>query len=290
MTHAMTFSPTLTAGSLDSYISSLSSMPALSAEQEKALALRLRDENDLEAARTLVLSHMRFVVHIARSYMGYGLALPDLIQEGSVGLMKAVKRFDPDVGVRLVSYAVHWIKSEIHEYVIKNWRIVKVATTKAQRKLFFNLRKNKKNLSWLNEAEAVAVANDLGVDKAAVYEMEKRLSSHDMAFDGHQDDSADSEELTHTPASFLSQQETDPARLIENHSETSTNANNLHLALQNLDDRSRAILADRWLSDKKSTLHELAAKYSVSAERIRQLEKNAMNKVKKSLLEEQTAL
>ena len=274
MTQTMTLPNTLTAGSLDAYISSLSTMPALSAEQEKALAYRLRDENDLEAARTLVLSHMRYVVHIARSYMGYGLALPDLIQEGSVGLMKAVKRFDPEVGVRLVSYAVHWIKSEIHEYVIKNWRIVKVATTKAQRKLFFNLR---------NEAEAEAVANDLGVDKSAVYEMEKRLSSHDMAFDGHQDDSADSEELTHTPATFLSQQETDPAVVVEVHNEKADSTTKLHTALQTLDDRSREILAERWLTDKKSTLHELADKYSVSAERIRQLEKNAMNKVKAEL-------
>ena len=290
MTQTMTLPNTLTAGSLDAYISSLSTMPALSAEQEKALAYRLRDENDLEAARTLVLSHMRYVVHIARSYMGYGLALPDLIQEGSVGLMKAVKRFDPEVGVRLVSYAVHWIKSEIHEYVIKNWRIVKVATTKAQRKLFFNLRKNKKNLSWLNEAEAEAVANDLGVDKSAVYEMEKRLSSHDMAFDGHQDDSADSEELTHTPATFLSQQDTDPAVVVEAHNETTDNTTKLHTALQTLDDRSREILAERWLTDKKSTLHELADKYSVSAERIRQLEKNAMNKVKTALLEYQPSL
>ncbi|PCI17065.1 MAG: RNA polymerase sigma factor RpoH [Piscirickettsiaceae bacterium] len=285
MTPTMTLPITYTAGSLQAYITSLSATPTLSAEQEKALALRLRDENDLEAARTLVLSHMRYVVHIARSYMGYGLALPDLIQEGSIGLMKAVKRFDPDVGVRLVSYAVHWIKSEIHEYVIKNWRIVKVATTKAQRKLFFNLRKNKKNLSWLNETEAEAVANDLGVAKSAVYEMEKRLSSHDMAFDGHQDDNADAEELTHTPAAFLTTAENNPALLLEKLDDSSHKKSKLHAALNQLDERSKAIVADRWLSDKKSTLHELAAKYNVSAERIRQLEKNAMNKVKLSLLE-----
>jgi len=278
---------TLTASSLDAYIASVSTAPALSAEQEKALAYRLRDHHDIDAARTLVLSHMRYVIHIARSYMGYGLALPDLIQEGSIGLMKAVKRFDPDMDVRLVSYAVHWIKSEIHEFVIKNWRIVKIATTKAQRKLFFNLRKHKKNLAWLSDTEAEAVANDLGVDKTAVYEMEKRLSNHDMAFDGHQDDNADADELSSTPATFLTQQENDPAKLIEKQSKKTADSNNLHVALNHLDDRSRAILADRWLSDKKSTLHQLADKYSVSAERIRQLEKNAMQKVKLAMLEHQ---
>ncbi len=278
---------TLSAGSLDAYIASVSSAPVLSAEQEKELALRLRNGNDLEAARTLVLSHMRYVIHIARSYSGYGLALPDLIQEGSIGLMKAVKRFDPEVGVRLVSYAVHWIKSEIHEYVIKNWRIVKIATTKAQRKLFFNLRKHKKNLSWLNENEADAIANDLGVDKTAVYEMEKRLSSHDMAFDGHQNDSNDSEEPSLTPSTFLENKAPDPATALESIDEKSNRSSKLQIALSRLDERSQAILAERWLSDKKSTLHELAGKYKVSAERIRQLEKNAMNKVKTALLEYQ---
>jgi RNA polymerase sigma-32 factor len=284
MTQALAVPMNLSAGSLDAYIASVSSAPALTAEQEKDLANRLRNDNDLEAARKLVLSHMRYVIHIARSYNGYGLALPDLIQEGSIGLMKAVKRFDPDMGVRLVSYAVHWIKSEIHEYVIKNWRIVKIATTKAQRKLFFNLRKKKKNLAWLNENEADAIAQDLGVDKSAVYEMEKRLSNFDMAFDGHQDDNADSDEVTHTPATFVTKEEHDPARLIEDHSETSHHENQLHSALNRLDERSKNILAERWLSDKKSTLHELADKYQVSAERIRQLEKNAMNKVKQELM------
>lgn len=285
MTHALTVPTQLSAGSLDAYIASVSSAPSLTIEQEKELAKRLRNNNDLEAARTLVLSHMRYVIHIARSYSGYGLALPDLIQEGSIGLMKAVKRFDPDMDVRLVSYAVHWIKSEIHEFVIKNWRIVKVATTKAQRKLFFNLRKQKRNLSWLNETEADAIANDLGVDKSAVYEMEKRLSSNDMAFDGHQDDNNDSDELSHTPASFVSNEEHNPASLLEVHNEKTHNSSRLQTALNKLDERSRAILAERWLSEKKSTLHELAATYQVSAERIRQLEKNAMNKVKQELLE-----
>lgn len=287
MTNALTVPTSLSAGSLDAYIASVVAAPVLSVEEERELAFRLRDENDLNAARTLVLSHMRYVVHIARSYMGYGLALPDLIQEGSIGLMKAVKRFNPDMGVRLVSYAVHWVKAEIHEYVIKNWRIVKIATTKAQRKLFFNLRKQKKNLAWLNEAEAEAVANDLGVEKTAVYEMEKRLSGHDMAFDGHQDDSADNDELNHTPASFLTRDEYNPADIVETHDETESKEAHLHHALNNLDERSRAILAERWLADKKATLHELAGKYGVSAERIRQLEKNAMIKVKTALLEHQ---
>lgn len=285
MTHALALPTHLSAGSLDAYIASVSSAPTLTAEQEKELAVRLRDNNDLEAARTLVLSHMRYVIHIARSYSGYGLALPDLIQEGSIGLMKAVKRFDPEMGVRLVSYAVHWIKSEIHEFVIKNWRIVKIATTKAQRKLFFNLRKHKKNLSWLNENEADAIANDLGVDKSAVYEMEKRLSNFDMAFDGHQDDNTESEEVVYTPASFVTKEEHDPASVVEAHNEKTHHESQLKTALDNLDERSRSILSERWLSEKKSTLHQLAAKYQVSAERIRQLEKNAMNKVKLQLLE-----
>jgi len=287
MTHAIALPAQLSAGSLDAYIASVSSAPALTAEQERDLAIRLRDNNDLEAARTLVLSHMRYVIHIARSYSGYGLALPDLIQEGSIGLMKAVKRFDPEIGVRLVSYAVHWIKSEIHEFVIKNWRIVKIATTKAQRKLFFNLRKQKKNLAWLNENEADAIANDLGVDKSAVYEMEKRLSNFDMAFDGHQDDNADSDEPVHTPAAFVTKEEHDPASVVEAHNERTHHESQLNTALSNLDDRSREILAERWLTDKKSTLHELADKFQVSAERIRQLEKNAMKKVKQELLEYQ---
>jgi len=285
MTRALALPNQLSAGSLDAYIASVSSAPALTVEQERDLANRLRNDNDLEAARTLVLSHMRYVIHIARSYSGYGLALPDLIQEGSIGLMKAVKRFDPDMGVRLVSYAVHWIKSEIHEFVIKNWRIVKIATTKAQRKLFFNLRKHKKNLAWLNEHEADAIANDLGVDKSAVYEMEKRLSNFDMAFDGHQDDNTESDELIHTPATFVTKEEHDPASVVETHNDKAHNSSRLNKALSNLDDRSRVILAERWLSEEKSTLHELADKYQVSAERIRQLEKNAMNKIKQELLE-----
>ncbi|MBL4744198.1 MAG: RNA polymerase sigma factor RpoH [Cycloclasticus sp.] len=284
MTQALAIPANLSAGSLDAYIASVSAAPVLSAEEERDLARRLRNNNDLEAARTLVLSHMRYVIHIARSYNGYGLALPDLIQEGSIGLMKAVKRFDPEMGVRLVSYAVHWIKSEIHEFVIKNWRIVKIATTKAQRKLFFNLRKHKRNLAWLNENEADAIASDLGVDKSAVYEMEKRLSNFDMAFDGHQDDNTDSDEVTYTPASFVTKEEHDPASVVEAHNEKEHHSTQLHAALNNLDERSRSILSERWLGDNKPTLHDLAAKHKVSAERIRQLEKNAMNKVKAELM------
>ena len=285
MTQALTLPSNLSASSLDAYLASVASVPILSAEQEHELATRLQQDNDLEAARTLVMSHMRYVVHIARSYMGYGLALPDLIQEGNIGLMKAVKRFDPDMGVRLVSYAVHWIKAEIHEYIIRNWRIVKVATTKAQRKLFFNLRKMKKNLSWLSDDEAHAVAKDLGVDKSAVYEMEKRLSSHDMAFDGHQDDDDSEHHVPVTPALYLSHQHNDPAELIERQNQDDHVELSLHQALATLDPRSREILSDRWLTEKKSTLHELAERYQVSAERIRQIEKNALSKVRTALPE-----
>ncbi|MEG2433593.1 MAG: RNA polymerase sigma factor RpoH, partial [Acinetobacter sp.] len=263
---------------LGAYISTVNQIPILTAEQEKELAERYYYDQDLDAAKMLVMSHLRFVVHIARSYAGYGLPQGDLIQEGNLGLMKAVKRFDPNMGVRLVSFAVHWIKAEIHEYVIRNWRIVKIATTKAQRKLFFNLRSLKKSSKKLTLAEAQSIANDLNVTPEQVLEMEGRLTAYDAAFDASSDD--DDEGSTHVaPALYLEDNRYDPARLIENedYEEQSTSA--LHEAMDQLDDRSRNILQRRWLDDEKSTLHELAAEYNVSAERIRQLEKNAMEKI-----------
>jgi RNA polymerase sigma-32 factor len=262
-------------GSLDHYIQAANSIPVLSATEERALALRLRDANDLDAAKQLVLAHLRFVIHVARGYAGYGLQLSDLIQEGNVGLMKAVKRFDPDVGVRLVSFAVHWIRAEIHEFVIKNWRLVKVATTKAQRKLFFNLRKAKKHLGWLSKEEAEAVANDLGVTTREVAEMEQRLSGRDVSFDP---DPADDDDFA--PVAYLPSANSDPAQLIETDDWQTDAHDRLDAALGKLDARSRDILARRWLTDQKSTLHELAAQYNVSAERIRQIEANAIAKLK----------
>ena len=264
---------------LGAYISTVNQIPILTAEQEKELAERYYYEQDLDAAKMLVMSHLRFVVHIARSYAGYGLPQGDLIQEGNLGLMKAVKRFDPNMGVRLVSFAVHWIKAEIHEYVIRNWRIVKIATTKAQRKLFFNLRSLKKSSKKLTLAEAQSIAEDLNVTAEQVLEMEGRLTAYDAAVEAQGDD--DDEGSTHVaPALYLEDNRYDPARLVENedYEEQSTSA--LHDAMDQLDDRSRNILQRRWLDDEKSTLHELAAEYNVSAERIRQLEKNAMEKIK----------
>ena len=264
---------------LGAYISTVNQIPILTAEQEKELAERYYYDQDLDAAKMLVMSHLRFVVHIARSYAGYGLPQGDLIQEGNLGLMKAVKRFDPNMGVRLVSFAVHWIKAEIHEYVIRNWRIVKIATTKAQRKLFFNLRSLKKSSKKLTLAEAKSIAKDLNVTAEQVLEMEGRLTAYDAAFEAQGDD--DDEGSTHVaPALYLEDNRYDPARLVENedYEEQSTSA--LHDAMDQLDDRSRNILQRRWLDDEKSTLHELAAEYNVSAERIRQLEKNAMEKIK----------
>ena len=264
---------------LGAYISTVNQIPILTAEQEKELAERYYYDQDLDAAKMLVMSHLRFVVHIARSYAGYGLPQGDLIQEGNLGLMKAVKRFDPNMGVRLVSFAVHWIKAEIHEYVIRNWRIVKIATTKAQRKLFFNLRSLKKSSKKLTLEEAKSIARDLNVTPEQVLEMEGRLTAYDAAFEAQGDD--DDEGSTHVaPALYLEDNRYDPAVLIENedYEEQSTSA--LHEAMDQLDDRSRNILQRRWLDDDKSTLHELAAEYNVSAERIRQLEKNAMEKIK----------
>jgi RNA polymerase sigma-32 factor len=268
-------------GSLDAYIQAVGTIPVLSKEDEQALATRFREEEDLEAARDLVMAHLRFVVHIAKSYTGYGLPLNDLIQEGNVGLMKAVKRFDPSYDVRLVSFAVHWIRAEIHEFVLKNWRIVKVATTKAQRKLFFNLRRAKKSLAWLSAEETTAVANDLGVSEKEVTEMEKRLHSRDAIFDPTPD--AD-DDRNFTPAAYLPSPDADPATLVETADWNTDASNRMASALNILDDRSRRILEQRWLSEKKMTLHELAAEYGISAERIRQIETNAIKKLRNAMV------
>jgi len=268
-------------GSLDAYIHAVGAVEVLSKEDEQALAHRFRDEEDLEAARQLVLAHLRFVVYIAKGYMGYGLPLNDLIQEGNVGLMKAVKRFDPEYDVRLVSFAVHWIRAEIHEFVLRNWRIVKVATTKAQRKLFFNLRKKKKSLAWLSHAETNAVAEDLGVSTKEVTEMEKRLSARDAIFDPTP--SAD-DERAFAPAAFLPAANADPAKIVENTDWHDNATSRMTAALATLDDRSRDILQSRWLTDDKKTLHELADLYDVSAERIRQVEANAIKKLRNLMM------
>jgi len=267
---------------LNAYVQAVSAFSILTVEEEQKLANDLYFNGNLDAARKLVMAHLRFVVHIARSYNGYGLPLGDLVQEGNVGLMKAVKRFNPEKGVRLVSFAVHWIKAEIHEFILKNWRIVKIATTKAQRKLFFNLRGAKKRLAWLSNDEAHAVAQDLGVDVKQVREMEGRLASYDAGFDADEDDE-DSSYVA--PAHYLEDNRYDPAVRLEESNWEESNVNGLESAMQKLDDRSRAILQRRWLSDDKATLHDLADEYGVSAERIRQLEKNAMNKVKTMMLE-----
>lgn len=273
----------LPTGSIDSYISSAYQMPMLSAEDEYALAVRLRDDGDLDAAKTLVLSHLRFVIRIARGYSGYGLALPDLIQEGTVGLMKAVRRFNPDMGVRLVSFAVHWIKAEIHEFVLRNWRIVKVATTKAQRKLFFNLRSSKKRLGWFSQEEVEGVARDLGVKPETVLEMEARLNKRDIAFDGVASDDDDAP-ITAAPAAYLPDMRMEPFTQLERLDSEANEKDRLYDALETLDPRSRKILESRWLAEKKATLHELADDLGVSAERVRQIEKRAMEKLKAALV------
>ena len=267
---------------LAAYIQAVSAIPLLSIERERDLAARLYHDSDVQAARELVMSHLRFVVHIARSYSGYGLAEADLIQEGNVGLMKAVKRFDPNKGVRLVSFAVHWIKAEIHEFILRNWRIVKVATTKAQRKLFFNLRSAKKTLAWLTADEAQAVADDLGVDLREVQRMEGRLSSRDVAFDAPQD--SDDEDGWQAPQYYLEDSTADPALTVEDNEWQADSEGRLHAAIADLDERSRDILSRRWLAEQKATLHELAAEYGVSAERIRQLEQAAMKKIRGTLV------
>ena len=265
-------------GSLEGYIQAVNSIPMLTAEKERELAEQLQNHGDLEAARQLVMSHLRFVVHIARNYSGYGLPQADLVQEGNIGLMKAVKRFDPTVGVRLVSFAVHWIKAEIHEYVLRNWRMVKVATTKAQRKLFFNLRKNKKRLGWFNQDEVRTVADELGVSPEDVTEMEARMSGQDHSFDGYDDDDSES---NFAPAQYLEDKSSDLAAVYENSNWDNHAEHRLTYALQGLDERSQQIIRARWLDeDNKLTLQELADRYGVSAERVRQLEKNALKKLK----------
>jgi RNA polymerase sigma-32 factor len=283
MTKALQTTDWLSPGAnIGAYMQGVNTIPVLSAEAEKALAEELYYDENLDAARQLVMSHLRFVVHVARSYNGYGLPLSDLIQEGNVGLMKAVKRFNPEKGVRLVSFAVHWIKAEIHEFVLRNWRIVKVATTKAQRKLFFNLRGSKKRLGWFTEAEAKAVAEDLGVEVKHVHQMEQRLAAHDASFDGPASENED-DSTPQAPAYYLEDKSADPAAQIEQSDWEQDNYGRMAQALELLDDRSRDIINQRWLSDDKATLHQLAAKYGVSAERIRQLEKNAMKKVRTTM-------
>ena len=266
---------------LTSYSQAINSIPILTADEERKLAEDLYYREDLEAARQLVMSHLRFVMHIARSYSGYGLPQADLVQEGNIGLMKAVKRFNPEKGVRLISFAVHWIKAEMHEYILRNWRIVKIATTKAQRKLFFNLRSAKKTLAWLSNDEVNAVAKDLGVDASDVREMEGRLSGYDASFDASADD--DEEKPFVVPASYLEAHDSDPALQLESDNWEDVSTRQLVVAMETLDERSRDILQQRWLNDDKATLHEMAARYSVSAERIRQLEQNAMKKIRAAM-------
>ena len=266
---------------LTSYTQAINRIPILTAEEEHKLAEDLYYREDLDAARQLVMSHLRFVMHIARSYNGYGLPQADLVQEGNIGLMKAVKRFNPEKGVRLISFAVHWIKAEIHEYILRNWRIVKIATTKAQRKLFFNLRGAKKSLGWLSNDEAHAVAKDLGVNVTDVREMEGRLSGYDASFDASADD--DDEQAFVVPASYLEAEDSDPSLQLESDNWEDVSTRQLGVAMTHLDERSRDILQKRWLNDDKATLHDLAAQYSVSAERIRQLEQNAMKKLRAAM-------
>lgn len=266
-------------GNLEGYIRAANEYPMLSAEEEKDLAERLYYQQDLEAAKALILSHLRFVIHVARGYSGYGLPQADLIQEGNIGLMKAVKRFNPEVGVRLVSFAVHWIKAEIHEYVLRNWRIVKVATTKAQRKLFFNLRKTKQRLGWFNENEVDLVANELGVSKEDVIEMESRMTGADVGFDLSNDD----EEDAYVPSMYLEDKSSNFAAELENTNYEDQAVEQLSQAMDALDARSQDIIKTRWLDENKATLHDLAAKYNISAERVRQLETNALKKLKSAV-------
>jgi len=271
----------LPTGSLDAYIQSVNQVPMLSAEEERALAERFRNEDDLDAARQLVMAHLRFVVRVARGYSGYGLPQADLIQEGSIGLMKAVKRFDPDFGVRLVSFAVHWVRAEMHEYILRNWRIVKIATTKAQRKLFFNLRSKKKRLGWMNQEEVNDIAKDLGVKPSEVMEMEKRMSNYDASFDGAIDE--DDDDANYAPALYLEDQRESPEQQLEIEQIDEQHQEALQHAIATLDDRSRDIITNRWLTEDKLTLHTLAAKYDISAERIRQIEEAAINKLRENI-------
>jgi RNA polymerase sigma-32 factor len=282
MSDAITLPVNLSVGTFDAYLNVVRQMPKLTPEQERELAIRFRDTGDLGAARELVMANLRFVVHVARGYSGYGLSMPDIIQEGNVGLMKAVKRFDPEMGVRLVSFAVHWIKAEIHEFVIKNWGIVKIATTKAQRKLFFNLRKSKQDLGWLSNDEAESIANDLNVEVSAVFEMEKRLGNRDTSYDLPVDAETDDAHLE--PASYLYEQNDDPAIMLENAEWQGREQKLLSRALDTLDERSLDIVSSRWLAEDKATLHELAERHQVSAERIRQLEQNAIKKLREAVV------
>ena len=278
----MNFQLALPTGSLETYIHSVNQIPMLTAEEEQELALRLRDEGDLDAARRLVMSHLRFVVRVARGYNGYGLAQADLIQEGNIGLMKAVKRFDPEVGVRLVSFAVHWIRAEMHEFILRNWRIVKVATTKSQRKLFFNLRSAKKRLGWMNQDEVNEVAKDLGVSARDVIEMEKRLTAYDASFEAPTQEETENESFA--PVGYLEDKSAGPEEQIESLQNENLEQAGLLSALDSLDERSQEIIKTRWLAEKKMTLHDLADRFGVSAERIRQLEQNAMKKMRAALV------
>lgn len=275
------YGKSLSVGSLNAYIEWIHQIPMLTAEEEQDLALRLKTSNDLEAARQLVMSHLRFVVKVARGYSGYGLLQADLIQEGNIGLMKAVKRFDHTMGVRLISFAVHWIRAEIHEFILRNWRIVKVATTKAQRKLFFNLRKASKQRGWFSEQEINTVAEELKVSHKAVREMEARLNHYDQSLEVSSSD----DENSIAPIDFLEDSSANPERLLEHNDWQSSQEEKLSFALELLDDRSKEILQQRWLNEEKSTLHELAARYQISAERIRQLEKNALKKLRDAISE-----
>jgi len=273
---------TLPTGSMEAYVGAAFQLPMLTEKEEHDYAVRLRDHQDLKAAQALILAHLRFVVRIARQYSGYGLAQHDLIQEGTVGLMKAVSRFDPDRGVRLVSFAVHWIKAEMHEFILRNWRIVKIATTKEQRKLFFNLRSKKKRLGWFSQEEVQQVADDLGVKPQTVMEMENRLSNYDVTFDAP--DNEDEERFISSPSGYLTDKSMGPSATVETKEIETIQQTRLHAALRTLDERSKDILEKRWLADKKATLHELAATYSVSAERIRQIEQNAMKKLQAKMV------
>jgi RNA polymerase sigma-32 factor len=274
----------LPVSSFEAYLAHVSQIPLLTQAEEFSYAKQLQQSNDLASAKNLILPHLRYVARIAKTYMGYGLPLNDLVQEGNIGLMKAVRRFNPDMGVRLVTFAVHWIKAEIHEYILRNWRIVKIATTKAQRKLFFNLRNMKKRLGWFTAEEINEVAKDLGVKPETVREMELRLSSSDAPFDGY-DDANEEENLPFIPAGFLGDARFDPATQTENKNWAEQSNSNLYIALNQLDERSQEILQARWLSDNKMTLQQLADKYQISAERVRQLEKLAMEKLKTALAE-----
>ncbi|KZN62312.1 RNA polymerase factor sigma-32 [Pseudoalteromonas luteoviolacea CPMOR-1] len=282
-TYAMALTVGQQSASIEGYLQAVSTIPMLDAEKEHKLATRLHENGDLDAAKQLIMSHLRFVAHIAKSYSGYGLPQADLIQEGNIGLMKAVKRFNPTVGVRLVSFAVHWIKAEIHEYVLKNWRIVKVATTKAQRKLFFNLRKNKKRLGWFNQEEVSTVASELGVSEKEVREMESRMSGQDMGFDLGADEDEGSQSSNFSPVQYLADSNSDIAEVIEEEQYQQQAQNRLLAAMKTLDERSQDIVAARWLAEDKATLQDLADKYSVSAERVRQLEKSAMKKLQAAM-------